>query len=188
MPRCFASCSATCPTASSTDSSMPSTRPGGRRTRCSARPSRCSMRFEGVGSRPVSSPTHGPIRRGSCVPTRGIRPRSAARCTGLVGGGGRAEARACDLQPGARRSSPSMQPMRCSSGTASTATFAALRRGADDGAGALVRRRRAGRAIEPDFMAFTPMDVLNIARRLGGLAALTEKVKSCGCPSRVRTM
>ena len=43
----------------------------------------------------------------------------------------------------------------------------ARRRRPDDGASPLVHVADQTDGIEPDFMAFTPMDVLNIARRLG---------------------
>ena len=96
------------------------------------------------------------------------RPGRTARRAGLVGGGGGAEA-ASRRSSCARSHELGVDPIDAmfvgdrldtdvrGAADVGLTTVQALWFTADDGA----------MAIEPDFMAFTPMDVLNIARRLG---------------------
>ena len=147
---------------------MPSTRSGGRRTQSlgSAQALLDALRGRGLKTGVVANSWPEPARL-LRADAEALRARGAARRPGLVGGG-RARAsrepeiflRALDRlgvdADDAMFVGDRLDTDIRGAGDVGLTTVQALWFAADEATG-----------VEPDFMAFTPMDVLNIARRLG---------------------
>ena len=180
-------------TRSSIASSTRSTRPGHRRGSWATTPTRSSTRSGSAGCSPGSSRTPS-TRLAAPSGSRRHGARRAPRRRRLLLGGRHAGSR--DPPHLSRRpstSSGSNPTRRSSSATVATRTCRGAKElGMTTVQAVWFRADDDERGLEPDFEAFTPMDVLNVVRRLTRRALAQRRlhrparpVKTCGEPRSV---